>query len=286
MGFSAPRQDVGNRIKVTPHINESNQVRLEIEQESSAPGAAAGALGAVSITQRTAKTTVVVNDQETVVIGGLMRDEYTMTKEKIPILGDLPVIGFLFSHTVTEKRKANLLLVLTPYIIRSQADMRKIFERKMEERQEFLDRYFVFATDQWEPPKDYSRTNGLVEDIRQTYAKVSEQLRLEEESQPRGDLEHQPSEPIELPENIRTKPAAASAAPAAATPAPAPVPRRRRGEPTQPAPGQPAPAPGQPPAAPAPAPAAPPATPPRTELDTPFHVGKMARNVNPEARLE
>ena len=98
-GFSAPREDVGNKIKVTPHINESDQVRLEIEQESSSPGAPTGGLGVVPITRRTANTTVVVKDQQTVVIGGLMKDEFVTSKEKVPILGDIPVLGFLFSKT-------------------------------------------------------------------------------------------------------------------------------------------------------------------------------------------
>ena len=66
-------------------------------------------------------------------------------------------------------QKSNLLLVLTPYIIREQADLRTVFERKMQERQEFLDHYFVFAEqNEYEAPKDYSRMNGLLEDIRQS----------------------------------------------------------------------------------------------------------------------
>ncbi|MCU0691895.1 MAG: type II secretion system protein GspD, partial [Polyangiaceae bacterium] len=74
-GFSAPRQDVGTKIKVVPHINDSSEVRLELTEEISEQGASSGgALGAVSITKRTAQTTVVVGDQQTVVIGGLMRD--------------------------------------------------------------------------------------------------------------------------------------------------------------------------------------------------------------------
>jgi general secretion pathway protein D len=235
-GFSAPRQDVGNRIRVTPHINESNQVRLEIEQESSAPGAASGALGAVSITKRTARTTVVVDDQQTVVIGGLMRDEYVTSREKVPVLGDLPVLGFLFRRSTTEKRKANLLLVLTPYVIRSQADLRKIFERKMQERQEFLDRYFVFSGQDWEPPKDYARTNGLLESIRQAHLQISERLRLEEESRPADEREHAPSEPIELPQSVRSG-GGGAAAPARAAPAPA-QPTRTRPTPRQQPPQQ------------------------------------------------
>lgn len=203
-GFgNAQRQDVGNKVKVTPHINESDQVRLEIEQESSAAGAPVGALGVVPITKRTAKTTVVVKDQQTVVIGGLMRDEYVTSKDKVPVLGDIPILGFLFSKTKKTTRKTNLLLILTPHVIRAQEDLRRIFERKMQERQEFIDRYFVFTTDSWEPPRDYSRTNGLVEDIRQAYFELDEKRRLEEELKPRELHEHAPGEAIDLPTNIK-----------------------------------------------------------------------------------
>lgn len=227
LGFgAAPRQDVGNHIKVTPHINESNQVRLEIEQESSSPGAAAGALGAVSITQRRANTTVVVQDQETVVIGGLMREENVTTSTKVPVLGDLPVLGFLFRRSTNEKRKANLLLILTPHVIREQSDLRRIFERKMRERQEFLDRYFVFSSDTWEPPRDYSRSNGLVEDVRQAFFQVEEQIRLEKESMPTEARIHEPTAAIEMPQvqtaaPVKAAPAAPKAVPKAAPKPPA-----------------------------------------------------------------
>lgn len=224
-GFSAPREDVGNKIKVTPHINDSDQVRLEIEQESSSPGAPTGALGVIPITRRTANTTVVVKDQQTVVIGGLMRDEFVTSKDKVPILGDIPVLGVLFSKTKTTKRKSNLLLVLTPHVIREQADLRRIFERKMQERQEFIDRYFVFATDRWEPPTDYTRSNGLVEDIRQAYFEMEERRRLEEELQPREVHDHSPSEPIDLPTNLKRPAGSNNGAPKRA-----PTPKRQPGK--------------------------------------------------------
>src|SRR5690606_18072363 len=215
-GFAAPRQDVGNRIRVTPHINESDQVRLEIELESSAPGTPVGALGAVPITRRTTTTTTVVKDQQTIVIGGLMRDEYVTSRDKVPVLGDIPVLCFLFSATRREKKQSNLLLILTPHVIREQADLRRIFERKMRERQEFLDRYFVFATDGWKPPIDYSRANGLVEDIRQAYFEIDELQRLEAELRPRELHEHVPSEPIDMPASVRTGGASGGAQPAPA----------------------------------------------------------------------
>jgi general secretion pathway protein D len=274
-GFAAPRQDVGNKIKVTPHINESNQVRLEIDQESSAPGATSGTLGAVSITKRTANTTVVVQDQQTVVIGGLMSDEYTTSRTKVPVLGDLPLLGALFRTSDVQKRKKNLLLVLTPHVIRDQDDLRKIFERKMQERQEFLDRYMVFSGEDWKPPRDWSRTSGLVEDIRKAFGEIAEQDRLELESKPRENPPREPSDPIELPGDVHGVGASApqSAAPAGLNPsqrrlAPAPV-------------GAPINLPVQaPPAAPpvAPPPPAPPA--PQGSNEPAFRINPIARSVN------
>jgi general secretion pathway protein D len=274
---AAPRQDVGIKIKVTPHVNSASQVRLELEQESSDRGAPEGTLGAVPIIKRTANTTVTVDDQQTVVIGGLTKEEQSRSDSKVPILGDIPILGFLFRQQTADKKRSNLMLILTPYIIRDQSDLRKIFERKMQERQEFLDRYFVFGAKDWSPPKDYAKTNGLVEDIRQAYFKVEEQIRLLKESEP-VRREHKPGEAIDLPEVPAAGVANAVAAPAAVPlPAPAVAP------------------PGAPPGAvPTPAPAVPPATPttprkrptrrttggrPRSELDTPVVLNPMVRNV-------
>ncbi|MES1174069.1 MAG: secretin N-terminal domain-containing protein, partial [Myxococcales bacterium] len=275
-GFSAPRQDVGNKIKVTPHINESNQVRLEIDQESSAPGATSGTLGAVSITKRTANTTVVVQDQQTVVIGGLMSDEYTTSRTKVPVLGDLPLLGALFRSSDVQKRKKNLLLVLTPHVIRDQEDLRRIFERKMQERQEFLDRYMVFSGQDWSPPRDWSRTSGLVEDIRKGFAEIAEQDRLIEESRPKEAPLREPSDPIELPGDVHGVGAAAPTSGAARA-------RPTGGAFTPPPLQAPGVAPSVAPAAPAPAPAAPAApapAAPQGQNELPFRINPIARSVN------
>jgi general secretion pathway protein D len=267
-GFAAPRQDVGTKIKVVPHINDSDEVRLELTEEISERGAASGTLGAVSITKRNASTTVVVQDQQTVVIGGLMRDAVTTTEKKIPILGDIPVLGFLFRSSERGKRKTNLLLILTPYVVRDQTDLRAVFERKMQERQEFLDRYFVFSDQKrYEPPLDYSRTSGLLEAIRQAYLGVAERKRLEEETRPRELRVHDAQQAIEMPlgpsPGIGGRHAPGPAAPPAAPP-PGAVPP---GAPGGIAPGAPGGAPGPAgaaPAAPTPAPPPPAGTPPAT----------------------
>lgn len=181
-GGAVPRQDVGTTVTITPHINDTDEIRLEINEEISEAGAPSsnGNLGVVSINRTQAKTEVVVRDQQTVVIGGLIRDGTTNSVTKIPILGDIPLIGALFRSTSKTKTKRNLLLFLTPYIIRSPDDLRSIYERKMRERQEFIDRYFVFSTTDYEPPMDYSRTRGLVGEILRELGELDEQRQLAE----------------------------------------------------------------------------------------------------------
>lgn len=198
-GFSGvtPRGDVGTRIRITPHINESDEIRLKLEEEISDVGAAVpGNAIAFPINRRTAKTQLVVRDQQTVVIGGLMRDQVNRSQKKIPLLGDIPLLGALFRRTSTTKSKSNLLLFLTPYIVRSQADLRAIYERKMRERQEFLDRYFVFGAHNYHPAIDYSRTRGLVSEIFKHMATVAEDKRLAQEMARKPTPDHQARPPI------------------------------------------------------------------------------------------
>ena len=201
-GFgAAPYRDVGIKLTIKPHVNDSDQVRLEIQEEISEVGSSPqGTLGAVTINQRSANTTLIVRDQQTVVIGGLMRDSETVSTTKVPILGDIPILGALFRQQTTSVGKTNLLLILTPYVVRDQGDLKAIFERKMQERQEFLDRYFVFNEDlAWKPPRDYTRANGLVETIRQTMLDMKDRERLENEIRPRSPKTHESVEPISLP---------------------------------------------------------------------------------------
>lgn len=190
------RQNVGTTIRITPHVNDSNEIRMEIEEEISETQPAQGTLGVVPISQRIAKTQVVVRDQQTVVIGGLMRDRISTSEDKIPILGDIPLLGVLFRRQTTQAEKTNLILFLTPYIIRSEADLRAIFARKLRERQEFIDRHFVFSDRGYTPAIDYSRTRGLVSEILNTMQAIEEEQRLMLELQSRPPPEHVPRPPI------------------------------------------------------------------------------------------
>jgi general secretion pathway protein D len=254
-GGTAPRQDIGTKVKITPHLNDSDEVRLEVSEEISdiAGLPPVGSLGVQPFSKRTAQTQLVVKDQQTVVIGGLVRNQISRTDTKIPLLGDIPVLGALFRSTSSSMQKSNLILVLTPYIIREQADLRTVFERKMQERQEFLDHYFVFADQNgYEPPKDYSRLNGLLQEIRKSFEDIDEERRLEEITRPRERLTHEPGQPLELPTtmdpaNAATPAGSAGPMPPGAAPtplvAPAPAPPGSAGPPgIQPPPGTPQPA--------------------------------------------
>ncbi len=219
-GAGGARTDVGTKIKIKPHLNESNEVRLELTEEISEALNPQGQLGVVPITKRNATTKLIVRDQQTVVIGGLMRNRITHSEDKIPILGDIPVLGALFRNTTDAMEKSNLILILTPFIIREQSDLRTIFERKMQERQDFLDRYFIFSDKQdYQPPHDYSRTYGLLEDIRQSYRSIEESKILDEATRPKEVRGHDPGEPLEMPATIHVAAAAAGAPAGGAPPA-------------------------------------------------------------------
>jgi len=193
-GFgNVPRQDVGTTLRITPHINESDEIRLEIEEEiSEAEASTEGSLGVRTINKRTAKTQMVVRDQQTVVIGGLMRDTTINEETKVPVLGDIPLLGVLFRQTRVRTEKRNLLLFLTPYIIRDASDLRAIYERKMRERQEFIDRYFVFGDQDYEPHVDYTRTRGLVMEIVNELDEIAYETQLAEEALGAMPPEHIP----------------------------------------------------------------------------------------------
>jgi len=165
-GLIAPiqRQNVELRLRIKPQINESDFVRLEVDEQTEEIASVDKTLGPTT-SKRTAKTTVVAKDQETVVIGGMIQDRVTKSIQKVPVLGSLPLLGWLFRNESTKKQKTNLLLFLTPYIIRDQSDYRRIFERKMAERAEFVKRFYGDETN-YETPVDYTRKLGPLSRLR------------------------------------------------------------------------------------------------------------------------
>ncbi|MBI2400002.1 MAG: type II secretion system secretin GspD, partial [Deltaproteobacteria bacterium] len=111
---SIERRDVGITLRIKPQISEGDFIKLDIYQEISAIAPMAENAADLITTKRSAKTSVVVKDKQTVVIGGLIQDRQTKTVTKVPLLGDIPLIGWLFRFQSTKKEKANLLVYLTP----------------------------------------------------------------------------------------------------------------------------------------------------------------------------
>lgn len=125
------RQDVGITLKVIPHIGEGGTVRLEVEQEvSSVVPSAEGIKSADLITnKRSIKTTILADDAQTIVLGGLIQDDVVRTESKVPLLGDIPVIGYLFRATSNAKTKRNLLVFLRPTLLKDSAAAAELSQR-------------------------------------------------------------------------------------------------------------------------------------------------------------
>jgi general secretion pathway protein D len=112
------RQEVGTRLAITPQINEGSGVKLTIEQEqSSISGGASGAVDLVTNT-RNITTSVFVDDQQILVLGGLIDDQLIETEQRVPFLGRIPGLGWLFRARSTERVKSNLMVFIRPTILR------------------------------------------------------------------------------------------------------------------------------------------------------------------------
>nr|MBC8186798.1 hypothetical protein [Pseudomonadota bacterium] len=130
---SVDRQDIGITLRVTPQISEGDTVRLQIFQElTEVTESQAGDVDdvGVTLTSRKVENTVVVNDGETVVIGGLISESFTDSVSGVPYLKDIPYLGWLFKTKSETLRKINLLIFLTPHIVRSAEDLEQLTIRK------------------------------------------------------------------------------------------------------------------------------------------------------------
>ena len=129
------RKEVGIKLEVLPTISEGDTIRLEIKQEVSS---LAGVLSTTSTTdpitnQRDIETTVLADNGEIIVLGGLLQDDEQISSEKVPFLGDIPVLGNLFKSEGKSRGKTNLMVFIRPTIIRSAADARPLTQRRLEQ---------------------------------------------------------------------------------------------------------------------------------------------------------
>ena len=136
------RKDVGVTLEFTPQVLENDLIRLEIKQEITAiaenvaqtigSGTSSVPVGPTT-TKRSMETTTIAKDQQTIVVGGLVRDNIIISERKIPLLGDIPFLGWLFKFQSRQVEKLNLLVFLTPTLVRDEADMAELNARKAAE---------------------------------------------------------------------------------------------------------------------------------------------------------
>lgn len=143
---SIERKDATIKLDITPHISpDTDVVQMKIDQKiqqisNTKVQAAELASAAIVLTKRAIKTNIVVNSGDTAVLGGLMRDEDTEEVTKVPLLGDIPILGWLFKGKKTDKRKTNLVVFITPKVIRNVEDNASIVNQNINDRIDFIQR--------------------------------------------------------------------------------------------------------------------------------------------------
>ncbi len=121
------REDIGITLTVKPRLSSNNKVNLEVETtiEDILPGSGASA-DRPTTTKRSVKTNAIVDHGETIILGGLIKTATGKGSTKIPILGDIPILGRLFTSQGESKSKINVVIYLTPYIVKKSTDLRKL----------------------------------------------------------------------------------------------------------------------------------------------------------------
>lgn len=123
-------KDVATKLSITPHINQSDVLRLEIETEVLR---AKDTSNTPTTFKRTATTTVILNDKSTIVIGGIIGQDASDNNYKVPLLGDIPLLGWLFRTHTTSSKKTNMFIFITPRIVRNPAQAAAVTLKKEDE---------------------------------------------------------------------------------------------------------------------------------------------------------
>ena len=157
------RKDVGITLKVRPQISENGLVKLQIYQEASSVSDSANAAGIIT-NKRSIESNVLVDDGQIIALGGLMEDSDIAITEKVPLLGDIPGLGFLFRYETKKRAKTNLMVFLRPYVVRNgqqsdgivanRYDYMRNLGSDLSKAPMLINRDFPNQTQQDQPPKE------------------------------------------------------------------------------------------------------------------------------------
>lgn len=172
---SIQRQDVTLNVTVTPHINDGDQLTLDIEMENNDIESISETLGVTTTKRRLKLEQVVARDDQPVVLGGLMQEIERVSTSQVPGLGQIPLLGWLFKSKRREKTKVNLMMILVPHILETPDDVRRIHERRMKERLEFLERNTAFKRRDLDININYRKKSGLLSAVNAEAIRMSEE---------------------------------------------------------------------------------------------------------------
>lgn len=178
------RQDVTLSLEVTPHIGDGGALALDILIEDNQVIEGEPQDGGPTTTKRVLELEeVVARDGQPVVLGGLVQEKETIAKRQIPGLGSIPLLGWLFKKRSKVREKVNLLVVLVPHVLESPDDARRIHERRLAERREFLERESAFEHRDLDAHIDYRHKSGLLAAVQAEASHMSDEARLHDEAQ-------------------------------------------------------------------------------------------------------
>jgi general secretion pathway protein D len=172
-------EDVKLTFKITPNVGDDDHIRLKVVQEVNDQGKGQLINGNTqfNITTKSTDTTVVAKSGQTIVLGGLISEKSTKTDNKVPFLGDIPILGWLFKNRNTNNAKRSLVVVLTAHVIRTPEDFKQIVDRKMAEREEFGRLYFGGKITNYDPYVKYERKTGPLSSLMKS---MDEEMKLPE----------------------------------------------------------------------------------------------------------
>ncbi len=169
------RKPLELKLWIKPHVFVDDQVMIELKLDSEDLGGE-DKLKQPIWTNRNIETRVVVRDQQTVVVGGMTQEREIHSAAKVPLLGDVPILGHLFKYTRKEKRKTKLVVMMTPYIVKDHLDLQMMVDRKVRESREFAGSFTALDHAKYIPTIDYTRKRGLIEEINRSLQYVEDEV--------------------------------------------------------------------------------------------------------------
>lgn len=130
-------KDIGIVLKLTPHVNKSGYITMEINQQIKKIVEGTSLLENPSVYNREITSKITVRNERTIVIGGLIRDDTVTIEQKVPLLGDIPLLGLLFRKDTKQRIRTNLMIFITPHIVTEDVAAQRITEKKRADQKEF-----------------------------------------------------------------------------------------------------------------------------------------------------